>query len=118
VVTRIAAVEVEGGKQSLVVARSSRDLPRRLRCARHSLFGQPRLSYAVENGRAAFAHATPDRSTHLATKESASACANESDWRPSCEGGPKARQIGSRKDPHSDPSEFQRQAQAIQEVGR
>ena len=53
---------------------------------------------------------------HLATKESASASANESARRPSGEGGPKAHRIGSRKDPRSDPSEFPRQAQAVQEA--
>ena len=44
--------------------------------------------------------AMPDPSTPFATKESNSASSNESAWRPSSEGGPKARQIGSHKDPH------------------
>ena len=78
----------------------------------------PLLDIGVSPTHAGFAPAMPDRSPPLATKESDSTSPNESDWRPRCEGGPKARQIGSRKDPRSDPSEFPRQAQAIQEVGR
>src|SRR5271166_3745694 len=74
------------------------------------------LDIGMSPTHAAFAPATPDRSTHLATKESASARANESARRPTGEGGPKAHRIGSRKDPRSDPSEALRQAQAVQEV--
>src|SRR5271166_4883554 len=74
------------------------------------------LDIGMSPTHAAFAPATPDRTTHLATKESVSACANESARRPTGEGGPKAHRIGSRKEPRSDPSEALRQAQAVQEV--
>ena len=47
----------------------------------------------------------PCRSPPLAMKESDSASSNNSDRRPSCKGGPKARQIGSRKDPGSGPQQ-------------
>src|SRR5271157_2996773 len=57
------------------------------------------LDIGMSPTHAAFAPATPDRSTHLATKESASARANESARRPTGEGGPKAHRIGSRKGP-------------------
>ena len=59
-----------------------------------------------------------DRSSPLAMKESGSASPIESALPPSCEGRPKIRQIGPRKDPRSDPSEVPRQARAIREVGR
>ena len=65
---------------------------------------------------AAFALATPERSPPLATKESDSPSPNELVLRPSSESGPKARQIGPRKDPRSDPSGAPRQAQAAQDV--
>ena len=74
------------------------------------------LDIGMSPTHAAFAPATPDRSTHLATKESASARANESARRPTGEGGPKAHRIGSRKDPRSDPRK--RQAQAVPEIRR
>ena len=76
------------------------------------------LNFGVSPTLAASAPAMPDRSTPLATKESDSASSNESAWRPSCEAGPKAHQIGSHKDPRSNSSEFPRQAQTVQEVGR
>ena len=78
----------------------------------------PLLDIGMSPTLAAFAPAMPDRSPPLATKESDSASPNELAWRPSCEGGPKARQIGSRKDPRSDPSKLPRQARAAEEVGR
>ena len=51
-------------------------------------------------------------------EESGSASPIELALPPSCEGRPKIRQIGPRKDPRSDPSEVPRQARAIGEVGR
>jgi hypothetical protein len=79
---------------------------------------KPLLDIGVSPTLPAFAPAMPDPSTPFATKESDSASLNESVWRPSSEGGPKARQIGSHKDPRSDPSGVLRQAQATQDVRR
>ena len=76
------------------------------------------LDIGTSSAIAAFAPAMPDRSPPLATKESDSASPNKSAWRYSCEGGPTVRQIGSRNDPRSGASEFPREAQAVQEVGR
>jgi hypothetical protein len=72
---------------------------------------RPLLDIGMSPTLAAFAPAMPDPSTPLATKESDSGA-----WRPSCEDGPKAHQIGSHKDPRSDSSEFPRQAQTVREV--
>ena len=74
------------------------------------------LDIGMSPTHAAFAPATPDRSPPLATKESDSPSSNEWDWRASCNGGPRAHQVGSRKHARSDPSEALRQAQAVQEV--
>ncbi len=76
------------------------------------------LDIGVSPTLAGFALATPDRSPQLATKESDSPSPKELARRYSCEGGPTVRQIGSRNDPRSGASEFPREAQAVQEVGR
>jgi len=76
----------------------------------------PLLDIGVAPTLAGFAPAMPDRSPPLATKGSDSASPNESAWRHSCEGGSTVRQIGSRKDPRSDPRK--RQAQAVPEIRR
>ena len=76
----------------------------------------PLLDIGMSPTLAAFAPAMPDPSTPLATKKSNSASSNQSAWRPSCEDGPKARQIGSHKDPRSNSSEFPRQARTVREV--
>jgi DUF2924 family protein len=66
----------------------------------------------------ALAPVVSDHSPALRTEASHSTSPNESASRPSCEGAPKARQIGSRRDPRSGPGEFPRQARAVQEVRR
>jgi hypothetical protein len=78
----------------------------------------PLLDIGMSPTPAASAPAMPDRSPALATKQSDSASPNQSARRSSCEGGPMARQVGSRKNPRSDTSEVPRQAQAVQEVLR
>ena len=79
---------------------------------------KPLLDIGVSPCLPAFAPAMPDPSTPFATKKCDSASSNKSAWRPSSEGGPKARQIGSHKDPRSDPRGVPRQAQAVQDVRR
>ena len=78
----------------------------------------PLLDIGMTPTLAGFAPAMPDGSPPLATKRSDSTSPSESARRQSCEGAPKASQVGSRKDPRSDPSEFPRQAQVAGEVGR
>jgi hypothetical protein len=77
---------------------------------------KPLLDIGVSPTLPAVALATPERSPPFATKESDPPSPNELVLRPSSEGGPKARQIGPRKDPRSDPSGAPRQAQAAQDV--
>ena len=76
----------------------------------------PLPDIAASPTRAAFAPVVSDPA--LRTEASHSTSPNASASRLSCEGGPKARQIGSRKDPRSDLSESPRQAQSVQEVRR
>ena len=81
----------------------------------------PRPNPSLDTGMptlAAFAPVSADRSPPLATKESDSTSPNESARRPSCEGGPKARQARTRKDQRSDPAEVPRQAQTVRELRR
>ena len=75
----------------------------------------PSLDIGISPALAAFA---PDRSPPLVTKEADATSSNELARRPSCDGAPKASQVGSRKDPRSNPSKLPRQPRAAEEVGR